>query len=152
MNPRRPPVAAQRGITLIEALTAFLVLTLGMLAVVRMQPVLRQQADIARQRAEAVRLAQEDLEQLRGFVTRAAAGTPSFEAIASARRTVDANGLGSPRYELVRNVDAAAIGDLRQVAVTVSWVARDGSAQQVALASMIAGIDPALGGVLALRR
>ena len=45
-----------RGATLLEALVAFLVLSLGMLTMARVQSSLRLNSDIARQRTEAVRL------------------------------------------------------------------------------------------------
>src|SRR5580765_7224250 len=81
----------QRGITLIEALIGFAVLALGMLAIARVQTHLRLNAELARDRSEAVRLAQEELESLRAFaVLTGPTGTPSFDAIASASRTVDA--------------------------------------------------------------
>ena len=131
----------QRGVTLIEALIAFVVLSLGMLAIVRTQPLLRAQADLARQRSQAVRLAQEDIEQLRGL----AAAVP-------AHRTIGADALGSPAYDLVRGIDASTVPHAHQVTTTVSWTAHDGTAHAVALATMIAATDPALGGVLALRR
>lgn len=56
-----------RGFTLIEALIALLVMAFGMLALVGFQTTLSGAADISRQRAEAVRLAQKKLEELRSF-------------------------------------------------------------------------------------
>lgn len=133
----------QRGITLIEALIAFLVLSLGMLAVVRMQPELRQHAELARQRSEATRLAQQDIEGLRGFV-RLDGAAPSFDAIADAAFTVEPDGLGSPRYRVQRRVDAAAWPQSRVVVVSVQWADPRGEAQQIELATLIAAHEPAL--------
>ena len=48
---------SQRGTTLLEGLVAFLVLSLGMLSVVRVQSQMRLNTDVARQRSEAVRIA-----------------------------------------------------------------------------------------------
>ena len=59
--------ARQRGASLIEALLAFLALSLGMLALARVQTGLRAGADIARERSVAVRLAQVDTERSRAF-------------------------------------------------------------------------------------
>ena len=139
----------QRGTTLFEALVAFLVLSLGMVAIARVQGHLRLDADAARQRSEAVRLAQEDMETLRGFATidaAAAVGTRAFDAIASTSRSVDSG----TAYRIDRQIAATGALHAKAASVTVSWTDRSGSAQQVALHSIIAGTDPALSGALAL--
>lgn len=137
---------AQRGVTLIEALIAFLVLSLGMLAVVRMQPELRQHAELARQRSEATRLAQQDVESLRGIAA------ASLEAITSAAYTVEPDGLGSPPYTVQRRVDAAAWPRSRSVEVVVRWPDRSGEAQQVTLVTLIGASDPSAAGALLMAR
>lgn len=156
----RPPLATasprQRGSTLLEALIAFLVLSLGMLAIVRIQTQLRLNADVARQRSEAVRLAQADLESLRAFAVLAATpGQRSFDAIASETRTVDsASGdAGNTAYLVTRQVSAAATASsAKNALVSVAWTDRGGGAQQLTLGSIIAGTAPAFGGALGLAR
>ena len=54
MAPRRPA----RGLSLIDALLAFFVLSTTALVALQTQATLRLDADVARQRAEAVRLAE----------------------------------------------------------------------------------------------
>jgi Tfp pilus assembly protein PilV len=142
-----PVPRRQRGLSLVEALLAFVILSLGMLAVVRLQPALRQHADVARQRSEAVRLAQQDIETQRIFADRTA-----FEALADSTQTLAAGTFGSPRYELQRRWLPGRASGLRELAVTVSWTARDGSAQHVALATQLSGVDPALAAALLLPR
>lgn len=134
----------QRGLGLVEALIAFLVLSLGMLAVVRLQPALRQHAEIARQRAEAVRLAQEDIEHLRSAAAPAAGIVPAAFDIDEAA--------ASTRYHLQREVDATAWPNLRTVTVSVRWPARDGELQQVRLATLIGTADPAIAALSLLPR
>jgi Tfp pilus assembly protein PilV len=142
----------QRGTSLLEALVAFLVLSLGMLTVARVQTQLRLHADVARQRSEAVRLAQEDLETLRDFAAIAVgAGTRSYDAIASASRTVDTDA-GNTRYVVARQIDPADAPHAKSAIVTVSWSDRSGGAQQVVLNSLIGGVDPAITGALGLAR
>ena len=78
-----------RGATLLEALVAFLVLSLGMLTMARVQTSLRLNSDTARQRTEAVRLAAEDMETLRNFGAVAVGhGVKAYADIATATRTV----------------------------------------------------------------
>ena len=120
------PLRAERGTTLLEALIAFLVLSIGILTVGRVQSHLRLGSDIARQRSEAVRLGQEELESLRGFaVAAASSGMHSYAEIASAAATIDAAGgyATHTSYRLQRDVESSADGDSKAMAVTVTWAA-----------------------------
>ena len=129
---------AQRGTSLLEALIAVLVLTLGMVSIARVQGHLRLDADVARQRTEAVRLAQQDMEVLRSERT--------FSAIASASRSANTG----TAYAIERRIAATGMPHAKAASITVRWVDRSGAAQQVALHSVIAGTDPRLSGALAL--
>ena len=143
----------QHGISLIEALVALLVLSLGMLTVSQLQGHLRLGSDIARQRAEAVRLGQEDIEALRAYSVLAASGAArSWAGITSASRSVDAStGYAThTRYTVAREIVATSTLVAKTAAVTVHWNDRDGGAQKIVLTTLIAANDPAHGGVLAL--
>jgi Tfp pilus assembly protein PilV len=143
----RTSARRQHGTTLFEALVAFLVLSLGMLAIARLQGHLRLNADVARQRSEAVRMAQQDMESLRGFgAVTAAPGLRTFEAIASATRSVDTG----TAYVMVREITPTGMPHAKTASITVSWTDRSGTAQQVVLHSIVTGVDPALSGALTL--
>jgi Tfp pilus assembly protein PilV len=153
MNKLRTPARRQHGISLIEALIALLVLSLGMLTVSRLQGHLRLGSDIARKRAEAVRLGQEDIEALRAYSVLAASGVArSWAGITSVSRNVDAStGYAThTRYTMAREIVATNALAAKTAAVTVQWNDRDGEAQKIVLTTVIAANDPAHGGVLAV--
>ncbi|CAN5670179.1 hypothetical protein BH11PSE8_BH11PSE8_17060 [soil metagenome] len=143
----------QRGTALIESLMAFLVLALGLWVVSRVQTHLRLHSEIARQRTEAVRLAQEDMETLRAFGTiESSLAGPSYADIATASRTIDASrGYASQTsYTLTRNVTTAPVPNAKAVRIVVVWEDRAGDSQQVMIHSMIGGHDPAYSGALGI--
>jgi type IV pilus modification protein PilV len=143
---------AQRGFTLVEVLVALLVLAFGMMALAGFQTTLSQGSDLARQRTEATRLAQERMEALRSFeqIT-TASGKLAWQDLAS----------GSDIPALTSNTAYARSWALsggtsdawRRVAVSVAWQDRsrsDGSSHLLTLNSMIARSEPASVGALAL--
>jgi Tfp pilus assembly protein PilV len=147
------PARGQRGGALLEALIAFLVMSLGVLGVARLQTQLRLGADLARQRSEAVRFAQEEIESLRSFGSaNATSDTSSYDAIADDSRLADP-GTGraaSTRYRIVRTINAGEFDGAKSATVTAAWTDRTGVERQATLHSMIAGVDPAYTGALAL--
>ena len=158
MNDLNTPLRRhQRGIGLMEALIALLVLSLGALTVSRLQTHLRLGSDIARQRAEAVRLGQEDIETLRAFSVISASDAASgaartYAGITSAQTDVDASTgyATNTRYTVSRQIVAAGALAAKSAVVTVGWTDRAGDAQKIVLTSVITAHDPAHGGALAI--
>ena len=140
----------QRGTALLEALLAFLVLSLGMLGLARVQTLLREAADLARQRSEAVRLAQQDIESSRAFVSLPSTpGVRSYEEIAAGEIDVTpAN--SNTRYTLKREVQTSVDLNVKALRITLSWIDRQGARQEVRFDTMIAAHDPAYSGALVL--
>ncbi|MEO7057415.1 MAG: hypothetical protein ABI281_07170 [Caldimonas sp.] len=144
----------QRGASLLESLIAFVVLAGSTVTVAHLQSHLRLDADLARQRSEAVRIGEAEMESLRDFTTLVAMpGVPgsvvprSYDGLVDAERNVDA---GNASYRIVRSIDAAAFAGARAATVSVFWTDRGGATRQIALASVIAGSDPAHAGALGL--
>jgi len=142
----------QRGIGLIEALVSLLVLALGMMSFAALQARLRLNSDVAKQRAEAVRLAQEQIEGFRSFGTLA-----GFDGVGSGSGTVTASTMASnATYTITSQVaDAPRAAGLsnapvKNLLVTVTWNDRNGNAQSVIFRTMIARSDPAIAASLAL--
>lgn len=146
----------QRGSALIEALIAFALLAVGVLSLMRLHGLLEVQAEVARERAESVRIAQQDLEALRGWVAAptgaASAVAASFDDIASTPEALPRSEGASTHtsYLLSRSVDADLNHGLKSVTTRVAWTARDGAAQQVTLVTAISSTAAALSGSLTL--
>jgi Tfp pilus assembly protein PilV len=150
---RQRPARQQRGTSLVEALIAFVVLSLGILALSRGQGLLRLHADTARQRTEAVQFAQHDLESLRAYATLdVLPGVPSYAAVASGveRRDATEASVANASYRLERSIGSAAFARAKTATVEVQWSDRHGQAQQIVLDTIIAAADPAHGAALGL--
>src|SRR5215510_2158450 len=100
-----------RGVSLIEAMVAVAVMAFGMLTVVGVQSTLRLNGDIAKQRSEATRIAQETLEQNRGFEViesaDAAPGQTAWASIATGSQDVTLS-TSNATYHVQRTVTASA--------------------------------------------
>lgn len=143
-----------RGISLVEAMVALAVMGFGTLAVLGVQASLRLNADVARQRSEAVRVAQEEMESLRAYADFAA-----FDALGGAgdEQAVDLatnSALTLARWvTLVATADEALLEDKarrKNVRIEVRWQDRTGTGQTVTLASTIQRTDPTLAASVAV--
>ncbi len=144
-----------RGVSLIEALVALGVMAFGMLALVGVQATLRSNGDFSRQRAEAVRIAQESMEEWRAITgLEADAGSTDYTDLASDGPTAVAGINASyARSRTVSNIGGTLSTGARAgkvLLVSVAWQDRAGQAQVVQLSSVIAGVAPELAGSLTL--
>jgi Tfp pilus assembly protein PilV len=143
--------SAQRGVSLIEALVALAVMAFGILGVVGIQSALRGNADISRQRSEAVRLAQEAIENARAFdALTTTPGRVAYADIVNAAETIAGLAATNTTYTRTQTVVAAAAGRAKVLAVDVSWPDRTGQVQSVRLTTTIAGVTPEVAGSLGL--
>jgi hypothetical protein len=148
---------AALGISLIEALVALAVMAFGMLGVVGMQSTLRFNADVSRQRGEAVRLAQEEVERWRNysvlFAAEAASGQLAFEQIVDTgpdELTVPEVNTAFVRTTTVLP-EAASGPRVRQVVVRVRWRDRRDDEQEVLLSTQVGYLPPEIGALVAQR-
>jgi Tfp pilus assembly protein PilV len=154
-----------RGVSLIEALVALAVMAFGMLGVVGMQAALRTGADQSKQRSEAVRLAQEEMERARSFgqVASAPVGEHTYALIAtapaaSAYSSTSSGYQGNASFQRSVSVvdhvaSAASAPRMKTLTVDVTWRDRDydstlANERSVRLRSIVAEIGPALAGSL----
>jgi Tfp pilus assembly protein PilV len=147
--PRR---RSARGISLIEALVALAVMGIGMLGLVGMQSSLRGNSDAAKQRSEAVRVAQEAIEQWRAFATLTTTGVATaYDDIAPGTTTdppINGSNASFTRSRTVTTMTAPRAG--KSLRVDVSWLDRAGVAQDVQLTTVIAGVAPELAASLSV--
>lgn len=143
-----------RGVSLIEAIVALGIMGFGMLAVIALQLDLRRSADLARQRGEALRLAQQDLECLRSFGSVAAPDSLSYASIESIEGVRNESpcqpitGETDTAFTVDRRVDEVAEPPLKTLNIDVRWHDRSGGPQTLALYSIVGRADPVLAGSL----
>jgi prepilin-type N-terminal cleavage/methylation domain-containing protein len=155
--------ARQQGFTLIEALVALVITAFGMLALAGFQLSLSTASENAKQRSEAVRLAQQKIDELRSFevvqthLTKldyqsdvVAGGPETFN-----RTNADVyNTANEYRREWwVTKADGTAADPLEMqkwLRVQVAWTDRNGQEQRVTLRSVIGQAEPATLGTLAV--
>lgn len=154
---RRPHLSrSQRGLSLVEAMVAMAVMGFGTLAVLGVQASLRLNGDIAKQRSEALRIAQETLENSRAF--------PDLDAF-TALATDDGSAVDGyttntsytatltvldPAADIEEEAAAQTLAPRRTLSVVVTWTDRAGVEQSVELHSAVTGVEPVLAGTLAV--
>lgn len=159
-NPMTFP-ARQRGFALIEALIAFLVVAFGLLAIASFQYTLSGASDVAKQRSEATRIAQKEMDRLRSFGQRRADNLTDnrytyVEDVVSGSQAVTGITTNTA-YTMTTTVNvpspAPSSGDrYRWINILVGWADRTGQAQSVQLSSVISDGDPSSLGPLGVRR
>lgn len=139
----------RRGVSLIEAMVSMAVMAFGTLAVLGVQTSLRLNADISKQRSEAVRIGQERLEQARGYADMTAYRDAVIPTATS--QSVVGYATANASYLIdVQIVEPAGLNEPRQktFVTTVKWQDRGNQPQSVRIASLIHGTPPMLRGSL----
>lgn len=141
-----------RGVSIVEALVAMAVMAFGMLAMVGVQTTFRVSADIAKQRTEATRIAEEEMERLRTFrdVPAISGAALGWDEIGDRLGVVISSANSNATYTLNRKVVNVAGSAQKSVSVQVSWIDRLGGTQIVNLGDVIAGAAPVLSGLLSV--
>ncbi|CAM3838649.1 prepilin-type N-terminal cleavage/methylation domain-containing protein [Roseateles saccharophilus] len=150
ITPRGTP-GPRRGVTLIEALVALLVMSFGMVALVGLMANLRRSGDVARQRGDAMRIAQGELANLRSFAVLTSTTTPDYDNSIASLAPYDVTGQDlNTTYTLTRAVTPLIQGSgeprARTMSVTVSWQDRADQQSSIKLDSIVSRTDPAFSG------
>ena len=151
--------SSARGFTLLEALIALLVLSFGMLAIAGFQTTLTRSSDLAKQRTEAMRLAQQKMERLRAFGQVATDPTVGPTHKFNYTDDVVSNTVlpytgpevftSNATFTRTWTVTPNATDTEKWINVVVAWNDRTGQAQSTALQSVISKFDPRSVGTLA---
>lgn len=155
MKTMNAPRGNQFGFAIVEALIALVIMGFGILALAGMQAALSRNADDAKQRTEAVRLAQEKIESFRSYTGIAATvvgqSTPSTTALnwnALAASGTDPSITTNAVYARTWAMSGSSADPMRGLTVNVAWTDRAGEAQKVTLSSVLSKTDPADTGFL----
>lgn len=153
------PAFRPRGVTTIEALIALVIVALGLLSFIALQARMRLNTDVSRQRSEAVRVAQENMENFRAFGTLANDGSVannfSYAGVAdgASAKTVLASSVSTTTnatYTVTQSVATSTNAGMKEITVAVAWKDRESQDQSVTLRSFIAGVDPRLAAALSI--
>ncbi len=148
MSAARHITRGDRGVALIEAMIAMLVMAFGTLALVGVQATLRLNSDIAKQRAEATRIALADLEKVRYFYSIGAVAKVvgvSWDEITGVvvDDVAQLAGVASTTFSLTRTVTVPTNStNQKNIHVVVSWNDRARQAQTVTFDTVVAATDP----------
>lgn len=138
-----------RGFSLIEALVALLVVAFGMMGIAAFHFTLSRSADLAKQRTEATRIAEREIDRLRSFVQTAPDGNTADGRLTYAEdlavgtvNLAQVQGENATfRPQRVISLPTGAVptaGETyRWVTMIVNWLDRTGTDQQVALSTTI---------------
>ena len=143
-----------RGFTLLEALVALLVMSFGMLAIAGFQANLSRSSDLAKQRTEAMRLAQQKMESLRTYAkVTTDSSTPHVvnytdDVISSTVATQETH-TSNATFLTTWTATSNTTDTEKRIWINVSWTDRANDAQNVSLVSVISKFDPADIGTLA---
>jgi Tfp pilus assembly protein PilV len=135
----RGSLSAQRGFSLTEALLAFLVASFAILALVRANSAVVASAADGKVQTEALRLAEQKVEQLRNIDTLAA-----YQALASSATAENLIGTNTnfSRTWTVTKVSSSGSPAYADVTVDVTWQDSDGIGRTATLRSRIAETRP----------
>lgn len=153
MSPGRR-LARLRGVSLVEALVALAVMAIGLLGVVRLQATLRANADVSRQRSEAVRIAQQRLDESRGYSSLDGSTGRTYESLVTAPGELIPTTVANTEFTLHQTVTdmPAEVGRAKMIELGVAWRDRraESDNQWVDFATLVTGTPPALAGSLFL--
>ena len=132
----------QHGLTLIETLVTLVVISVGVIGLLRLQSYMAYDTSIFQQKNEACVLALKQIETLKSFpVVKVTGGyTSSYDGIVSSTSTVNGT---SATYTITSTVTTFTNPNYKNINVIVSWTDRYNGSQSLTMSTRIAAVDPA---------
>jgi type IV pilus assembly protein PilV len=136
-------MSKHKGQGLIESIIALLIISGGVIGLVKFERRIAYYHNIAQQQAEATILATRQIESMRGFgVINNTSGYTSYQSIANGASTsTGPNAVYTLTWTVITSTTNPTY---KTVNVTVSWLDRQGASQSIQLSTIILGLDPAL--------
>lgn len=147
-------ITAQRGFSLLESMIALVIVAFGLLTLAGVSLKLSHSEDVARQRGEAARLAQQKVEELRSFTQiDSAPGVVAWADMANTSDTITGGADYHANTSFTRSWQVLdTVNDpWRRVLVSISWADRvggDAAPNTLSFATVISKTDPFDSGAL----
>ncbi len=141
-----------RGVSLLEALVAMGVMAFGILGVMGMQLTLRSNADMAKQRSQATRIAQEQMEQWRSYSVLDPTGLHrAYSNVTTPLASTLTPPGSNTTYQVTGQVTESAQASYKTMLVEVAWTDRNNETQKVSLTSLMGKVHPELSASLVVK-
>ncbi|PSW02542.1 type IV pilus modification PilV family protein [Photobacterium lipolyticum] len=130
-------ISKSKGFSLIEVLISLVVLSVGVLGLVKLQTYMEVKSENALYSIDALHLAEEKLELFRTRSQSAATGTMAYIDIKSSPSPESLSMAGMTVSRVVTVKDDTPVAGAKKIKVTVSWTDRWNNTQSVALETVI---------------
>jgi type IV pilus assembly protein PilV len=131
----KPMTSRQRGVGLIEVLLSVLLISVGVVGLIKLQAYMDKKAEFAIKSTEALYLAESKLEYFRSRSQSGTHGTISFSAIASGQETTNGYTL---KWDISSPGLTPAMNDaVKVIEITASWKNREQTTESVQLRTML---------------
>lgn len=136
------------GFTLVEVIIAVLILSGGILALMRFQGNMLSSSSASREHSEAVLIAQRKIEELRAYAALATTpGVPAYADIATGTDTVAGK---TGNFQRTWTVTDNSMPSYKQLDLSLTWTTSQGVNQSIALSTDVGRVHPATGAVAIL--
>jgi len=145
----KQPHLSQNGFSVIEALIGFIIFATGFITLASIQTNLIYHSDIAKQKTEAIRLAQNEIENFRNF-SQITGTANSWSSLSPTSSPIIINSYFTNNQTIATNttfsiqsyIESDINKTFRSVSAIVNWPDRKGTPQSITLASIISKSSP----------